>query len=166
MKKALSVCTCLCTFSVWEIQFHVFCEPQMLDGEHCNLVSIFSPWLEGNLIIFNHLPKAHLGQHLKRTLATFCCSRAFINTVNFQHFFQVQDAPFKNHISFFVCFFLQCCQMDWRSQAFKGCFHPWNLHWFLSIPLMILWVIDGEKLICTPKNFSLKSCTLWPESFL
>lgn len=105
MKKALSVCTCLCTFSVWEIQFHVFCEPQMLDGEHCNLVSIFSPWLEGNLIIFNHLPKAHLGQHLKRTLATFCCSRAFINTVNFQHFFQVQDAPFKNHISFFGFFF-------------------------------------------------------------
>lgn len=76
----------------------------MLDGEHCNLVSIFSPWLEGNLIIFNHLPKAHLGQHLKRTLATFCCSLAFINTVNFQHIFQVQDAPFKNHISFFGCF--------------------------------------------------------------
>lgn len=105
MKKALSVCTCLCTFSVWEIQFHVFCEPQMLDGEHCNLVSIFSPWLEGNLIIFNHLPKAHLGQHLKRTLATFCCSLAFINTVNFQHFFQVQDALFKNHNKFFGCFF-------------------------------------------------------------
>lgn len=165
----------------------------MLVSELCNVVSNISSWLEGNVIIFNHLPKAHLGQQLKRTLATFCCSLAFMSTVNFQHFWKFRMHPSRNHISFLggfcfcsaawwieghrhseVAFILETCiDFSQFSEPFDDILSHWwwktNLHTnklhCLFLKFSLKWWIASVP-ACDRANWYLLHTQLWCHHFL
>lgn len=147
--------------SVLGMQSQMLCQPQMLVVKPCTCNSLVGIFLFGPEEIFHNslkgLQRTLLGiisdEHGPKELdfvTTSCRSVSRARHVNDlltctykcsslpKFLSKSKKYPSRNRVRFLM----HCRLMDWRSQAFSGCFHPWNMHWFLTVLWAFWWYCE------------------------